>query len=154
MTTDISSEKRPIEVFLIEDNLGDAVLIKEGMKKSKFNIHLTIARDGKEALDRLERRGGFSGRPIPDLIILDLNLPKVDGRDVLTKIRNDSAFKETPVLVWTASGAEEDLISSYRHHANLFLVKPQNLDELFATFHYIDDFWLGKLGQPPSNEKA
>lgn len=152
MTTDIGSEKRQLEVFLVEDNLSDAVLIKEGMKKSKYDIRLTIARDGEEALDRLERRRDFSGRPVPDMIILDLNLPKIDGRDLLAVIRDDPGFKETPVLVWTASGAEDDLISSYRHHANLFLVKPRDLDELFATFRYIDDFWLGKMA--PAHPKG
>jgi chemotaxis family two-component system response regulator Rcp1 len=145
MTIHISSEQRPLEIFLIEDNLADAVLMKEGMKKSKYDIHLTIARDGEAALERLERRGDFSGRPLPDLIILDLNLPKIDGRDLLSVIRDDPDFRETPVLVWTVSGAEEDVISSYQHHANLFLRKPRDLDELFTTFQYIDDFWLGKM---------
>jgi chemotaxis family two-component system response regulator Rcp1 len=145
MTTEICGDQRPLEIFLIEDNLADAVLMKEGMKRSKYNIHLTVARDGEEALDRLERCRDFSGRPVPDLIILDLNLPKLDGRDLLAVIRGDPGFKETPVLIWTASGAEDDRMSSYRHHANLFLVKPRNLDELFSTFQYIDDFWLGKI---------
>ncbi len=145
MAVEIRSEPRPLEIFLIEDNLADAVLMKEGLKRSRYPTHLTIARDGEEALDHLERRRNFSGRTVPDLIILDLNLPKIDGRDLLSVIRNDPGFAETPVLIWTVSGAEDDRMSSYRHHANLFLVKPRSLDELFTTFQYIDDFWLGKM---------
>lgn len=132
----------PIEILLVEDNPGDARLAKEALKDSKLANNLYIADDGVEAMDFLNKVGKYSSMPRPDLVILDLNLPKKDGREVLAEIKNDDNLKRIPVVILTISQAEEDILKSYNLHANCFISKPIDLDQFMKVVKSIEDFWL------------
>jgi two-component system, chemotaxis family, response regulator Rcp1 len=138
-------KKRPIELFLIEDNLGDAVLIQETLKASTFPIHVAVSRDGEEALDHLRHYKDFSSRSHPDLILLDLNLPKKDGREVLAEIKEDPRLNNIPVVIMTSSQAQFDMESAYEHKANFYIVKPQTLSGFFSAIKHLEDFWLKNI---------
>lgn len=138
----------PIEILLVEDNPGDIRLTQEALKESKVKNNLTIARDGEEALEILRRQGEHSGNPQPDLILLDLNLPKMDGREVLEKIKNDEILKRIPVVILTTSKAEEDILKSYNLHANCYITKPVDLDQFLIIIKTIDEFWLSIVKLP------
>jgi chemotaxis family two-component system response regulator Rcp1 len=133
---------RPIDILLIEDNPGDVRLTKEALKEGKVTNNLILAKDGEEALDCLYKRGKYSNCPRPDLILLDLNLPKKDGREVLQIIKNDGDLKQIPVVVLTTSKAEEDILRSYEHHANCYITKPIDIDEFLNVVRLTEDFWL------------
>jgi CheY-like chemotaxis protein len=143
MTT--HTKNRPVEILLVEDNLGDIQLLKEIMKTSRFPIHWTVARDGEQALEMLHDRDNYSGQGEPDIILLDLNLPKVDGRDVLDTIKKDRKLKHVPVLVMTSSQDSQDITDSYRNHANFYIVKPMDMDHFRVVVKYIEDFWLHRI---------
>ena len=132
----------PIEILLVEDNPGDARLAKEALKESKLTNNLHIADDGVEALDFLHKVGKYAKMPRPDLIILDLNLPRKDGREVLADIKTDDNLKRIPVVILTISRAEEDILKSYNLHANCFISKPIDLDQFMKVVKSIEDFWL------------
>ena len=132
----------PIEILLIEDNPGDARLAKEALKDSKLMNTLNIVEDGVEAMNFLHQTGKYSKMPRPDLIILDLNLPKKDGREVLAEIKTDDDLKRIPVVILTISKAEEDILKSYNLHANCFITKPLDLDQFMKVVKSIEDFWL------------
>lgn len=140
MTTNESVH--PIEILLVEDNPGDARLAKEALKESKLKNNLYIADDGVEAMDFLYQKGKYKDMPRPDLVILDLNLPKKDGREVLADIKNDDDLKRIPVVILTISKAEEDILKSYNLHANCFISKPIDLDQFIKVVKSIEDFWL------------
>ncbi len=140
MTTNESVH--PIEILLVEDNPGDARLAKEALKESKLKNNLYIADDGVEAMDFLYKKGKYKDMPRPDLVILDLNLPKKDGREVLADIKNDDDLKRIPVVILTISKAEEDILKSYNLHANCFISKPIDLDQFIKVVKSIEDFWL------------
>ena len=133
---------RPIEILLVEDNPGDVRLTQEVFKESKIRNRLHVARDGEEAMTFLRNgvNGGDGARP--DLILLDLNLPKKDGREVLAEIKADDGLKHIPVIVLTVSSAEEDILRSYDLHANCYLTKPIEFDEFVRIVRSIEDFWL------------
>ncbi len=133
---------RQIEILLIEDNPGDVRLTKEALKGGRVTNNLTVAKDGEEALDCLYQRGKFSSCPKPDLILLDLNLPKKDGREVLQIIKDDNHLKAIPIVVLTTSKAEEDIMKSYEHHANAYVTKPIDIDEFLKVVRLTEDFWL------------
>ena len=136
------SPLHPIEILLVEDNPGDSRLAKEALKESKLKNNLYIAEDGVEAMNFLYKTGKYSKMPRPDLVILDLNLPKKDGREVLAEIKNDDNLKRIPVVILTISKAEEDILKTYNLHANCYVTKPLDLDQFMKVVRSIEDFWL------------
>ncbi|MET9904441.1 response regulator [Streptomyces sp. NPDC006446] len=148
MTTPAGS---PIDVLLVEDDPGDELMTREAFEDNKIGNTLHVVRDGEEALDFLYRRGAHVGAPQPDLILLDLNLPKYDGRQVLEKIKSDPALSHIPVVVLTTSAAEEDILRSYKLHANAYVTKPVDLDQFIAAVRQIDDFFVQVVRLPRQN---
>jgi CheY-like chemotaxis protein len=139
-----------IEILLIEDNPGDARLTQVALKDGKVRNNLHIVYDGAEATDFLFKRNEYQNAPRPDLIILDLNLPKKNGQEVLAEIKADENLKSIPVIILTISKAEEDIISSYKLQANCFLNKPIDLNQFFEMVRSIEDFWLNIVKLPKS----
>ena len=139
---------RPIEILLVEDSPGDARLTTEALKENKLSNRLSIVEDGVEALAFLRREGEYRDVPVPDLILLDLNLPKKDGRQVLAEIKDDEALKHIPVVILSVSGSEEDILMSYNLHANCYVVKPVNLEQFIKIVKSIEDFWLSIVKLP------
>lgn len=133
---------RAAEILLIEDNLGDVLLTKEAFREAHFKYNLHIAKDGAEALQMLEQQGRFNKIPKPDLILLDLNLPKIDGREVLEKIKSNVTLKDIPVIVLSGSDAESDITKSYDLHANSYIVKPDSFDDLVEIVASIENYWF------------
>ena len=133
---------KPIDILLVEDNPGDARLAKESLKDSKIRNNLDIVGDGEEAMKYLNKEGKYSDVSRPDLILLDLNLPKKDGREVLKEIKEHEDFKRIPVVILTMSKSEEDILKSYNLHANCFITKPIDLDQFIKVVKSIEDFWL------------
>lgn len=144
---------KPIEILLVEDNPGDVRLTIEALKEAKVINHLTVVKDGMEALAFLRRQGSYSAAPRPHLIVLDLNLPRKDGREVLADIKADDRLKRIPVVVLTTSQDEQDVLKSYNLHANCYITKPVDLDQFVRVVRSIEDFWLGivVLPVPPTN---
>jgi chemotaxis family two-component system response regulator Rcp1 len=142
----------PIEILLVEDNPGDARLAKEALKESKLKNNLYIADDGVEAMDFLYKKGKYAKMPRPDLVILDLNLPRKDGREVLNEIKTDENLKRIPVVILTISKAEEDILKTYNLHANCFISKPIDLDQFIKVVKSIEDFWLTIVKLPNGKE--
>lgn len=139
---------KPIEILLVEDNAGDVRLTIETLKSAKVVNHLSVASDGIQALALLRRQGPYVGAPRPDLILLDLNLPKKDGREVLAEIKGDDDLKRIPVVVLTTSQAEEDILKSYNLHANCFVSKPMDLEQFMTVVKSIEDFWFTVVKLP------
>jgi len=133
---------RPIEILLVEDNPGDVRLTFEAFKEAKLRNHLHVAQDGQDALDFLRRRGKHADASRPDLILLDLNLPRKDGREVLGEIKADPELRQIPVIVLTVSRAEEDILKSYNLNANCYVSKPLELEQFLAVVRSIQNFWL------------
>jgi CheY-like chemotaxis protein len=131
-----------IEVLLVEDSPGDVRLTKEAFREANSRIHLHVASDGVEAMAFLRHEGIHIDAPRPDFILLDLNLPKMDGREVLAHIKNDESLKTIPTIILTTSSAEEDIVRSYQLHANCYLSKPVELNEFENVVKSINDFWL------------
>jgi chemotaxis family two-component system response regulator Rcp1 len=144
------STQHGIEILLVEDNPGDVRLTKEALKEAKVGNNLHVAEDGVEAMRFLRRDGEFATVPRPDLILLDLNLPKKDGREVLEEIKADDTLKTIPVVVLTTSHAEEDVVRSYNLHANCYVTKPVDLDQFIRIVRSIEDFWLTIVRLPPA----
>ncbi len=142
-----------IDILLVEDNEGDARLAKEALKESKVKNNLFHVLDGLEAMDFLNRRPPFEDVPHPDLILLDLNMPRMDGREVLEKIKGDERFRRIPVVILTTSKAEEDIIKTYDLHANCYISKPLVLDQFIEIVKSIEDFWLTIVRLPPDGVK-
>lgn len=140
---------RPIEILLVEDSAGDVRLTQESLKESKVHNNLNVVPDGVEALAYLRGQGSYVEMPRPDLILLDLNLPKKDGREVLSEIKADPELKRIPVVILTTSRAEEDILKTYNLHANCYITKPVNLDQFIKVVRAIEDFWLTIVKLPP-----
>ena len=132
----------PIDVLLVEDDPGDELITREAFEHHKIANTLHVAHDGAEGLDFLYRRGQFSDAPRPDLILLDLNLPKFNGRQVLQTIKSDPDLQDIPVVVLTTSSEQEDVLSSYNLHANAYVTKPVDLDQYMAAIRQIDSFFV------------
>ena len=132
----------PVEILLVEDNPGDVRLTQEALKESKVINNLSVAEDGVEALAFLKREGKYADAPRPDLLLLDLNLPKKDGRELLEEIKADDNLKRIPVVVLTTSKAEEDILRMYDQHANCYITKPIDFDQFIDVVKSIEDFWL------------
>jgi CheY-like chemotaxis protein len=143
-------ENRPVEILLVEDNPGDERLTREALKEGKVYSNLYWVKDGVEAMEFLRRSGKYQGAPRPDIILLDLNLPKKDGREVLQDIKNDEALKRIPVVVLTTSKAEEDVLRTYNLHANCYVTKPVDLEKFIVVVKSIDAFWLTVVTLPPN----
>ncbi|HZR46651.1 MAG TPA: response regulator [Candidatus Manganitrophaceae bacterium] len=139
---------RPIEILLVEDSPGDVRLTKEALKEGKVLNHLHIAGDGVEALAFLRREGSYAGVPRPDLILLDLNLPRKDGREVLETIKEDPELRRIPVVILTTSSAERDVLQSYDLHANCYVTKPVDLEQFISVVRSVEDFWLTVVKLP------
>ncbi len=131
-----------IEILLVEDSPGDIRLTQEALKESKISNNLHVVMDGEEAIAFLKKEGKFSEKPRPDLILLDLNLPKKDGRDVLAEIKKDKDLKRIPVVVLTISEAEEDILKSYNLYANCYITKPVDLNQFLKVILSIENFWF------------
>jgi len=139
---------RTIEILLVEDNPGDARLTLEAFKEARVLNNINLVEDGVEALAYLRREGRYSDARQPDLILLDLNLPRKDGREVLEEIKTDELLKKIPVVVLTTSAAEEDIARAYTRHANCYITKPVDLDQFLRVVHSIESFWLTLVKLP------
>ena len=140
----------PIEVLLVEDSEADATMVEETLLDSKLRMNLNVVHDGVEAMHYLRREGTYQSQRIPDLIILDLNLPKKDGREVLAEIKEDDQIKQIPVVVLTTSSAEEDIVRSYKLHANCYITKPLDFDQFARIVANIESFWFTIAKLPPA----
>ena len=138
----IGTDAVAIEVLLVEDSPGDVRLTREAFKDAKVHINLHVAADGAKAMAFLKREGEYATAPRPDLILLDLNLPKKDGREVLAEIKEDPTLKTIPVVVLTTSSSEADILRSYQLHANCYITKPVGLEGFLTVVKSIDGFWL------------
>ncbi len=143
----------PIEILLVEDNPGDVDLTLEALENSKIRNKVHVAGDGEEAMAFLRGIGKYAGSPRPDLILLDLNLPKKDGREVLTEIKTADDLKRIPVVILTSSQAEEDILRSYNLHCNCYITKPIDLQQFVHVVKTIEDFWLTIVRLPPKGAK-
>ena len=144
---------KPIEILLVEDNPGDADLAREALEGSKFHNILNVVDDGEKAMAYLRRDGLYTEVSRPDLILLDLNIPKKDGRQVLAEIKEDDNLKRIPVVILTTSRAEEDVIKSYNLHCNCYITKPIDLNQFLSVVRSIEDFWLSIVVLPPNGAK-
>ena len=140
----------PIDILLVEDNPGDVRLTIEALKEDKLQNNLHVVKDGVEAIAFLRQEGEYAGVPSPDLILLDLNLPRKDGREVLKEIKADGRLKRIPVVILTTSQAEEDVLKTYELHANCYITKPVNLDQFIRVVRSIEEFWLTIVKLPSS----
>jgi CheY-like chemotaxis protein len=137
-----AGESKVVDILLVEDNPGDVRLTKEALKEAKIRNVLHVVADGVEAMDFLRKTGGYSDVPLPDLIMLDLNLPRKDGREVLAEIKGDTGLRRIPVVVLTTSSAEEDILKAYDLHANCFITKPVDFIQFARVIKSIEDFWF------------
>ena len=144
----IGTDATPIEVLLVEDSPGDVRLTREAFKDAKVHINLNVASDGAEAMDFLNHAGKYSNVPRPDLILLDLNLPKKDGREVLEEIKESATLKSIPVVILTTSASGADIQQSYQRHANCYITKPVDLEGFLKVVKSIDGFWLSVVKLP------
>lgn len=144
----IGRDAAPIEVLLVEDSPGDVRLTREAFKDAKVHINLQVVSDGAEAMAFLGREGKYAEAPRPDLILLDLNLPKKDGREVLAELKESPALKSIPVVILTTSASETDIQGSYQHHANCYITKPVGLEGFLKVVRSIDGFWLSVVKLP------
>ncbi len=145
-------QERPIEILLVEDNPGDVRLTQEVFKEGKIRNRMSVAWNGEEALSYLRKEGRFSDAIRPDLILLDLNLPRKGGREVLAEIKADPRLKCIPVVILTTSQADQDISESYKQHANCYIVKPVDLDHFIGVVRSIEGFWLQIVKLPPGEE--
>jgi two-component system, chemotaxis family, response regulator Rcp1 len=139
---------RPIEILLVEDNPADVRLTREALTEGKVRNNLHVMADGVNALEFLRRQGSHAAAPRPDLILLDLNLPKKNGREILAEIKQDESLRQIPVVVLTTSEDEEDILRSYQLHANCYVTKPVGLEQFLAVIRQIDSFWLEVVKLP------
>jgi two-component system response regulator len=146
-------ESELIRILLVEDNAGDVRLTREAFKDAKLHLDLHVVNDGVEAMDFLHRREPYAGCPRPDLILLDLNLPRKDGREVLMEIKTDPCLKTIPVVILTTSGSQEDVERSYELYANCYISKPVELEGFLSVVRSIDDFWLSAVKLPREKQR-
>ncbi len=144
-------DTKPVTILLVEDNEGDVGLVEEVFEEAKIRNILHVAEDGEEAMLFLHKEGPYTDVPTPDIILLDLNLPQKDGREVLEEIKTDEHLKRIPVVVLTTSKAEEDILKSYNLHANSYITKPVDFDQFIKVIRAIEDFWLEVVRLPAEN---
>ncbi|MGE5456998.1 MAG: response regulator [Methanococcaceae archaeon] len=143
---------RAVEILLVEDNPGDVRLTQEAFLEGKVWNNIHVAKDGVEAISFLKKRDNFAKAPRPDIILLDLNLPKKNGREVLAEIKSDNTLKSIPVIILTTSQAEKDITESYELNANCFITKPVDLDDFFRVIKTLQEFWLKIVKLPPNTD--
>ena len=153
MSDSLERKVRPINILLIEDSPADVRLTREALKEAKVLNALHVVQDGVAALAFLRRQGQYAGSPCPDLILLDLNLPRKDGREVLAEIKADRELMRIPVVVLTTSRAEEDVVRTYNLHANAYITKPVDLKQFLDVIHAIEQFWLAVVTLPPARQR-
>jgi two-component system, chemotaxis family, response regulator Rcp1 len=153
MTMSTTAVVRPIEILLVEDNPGDVELAREALVSSKIHNRIHAVGDGVEAMAFLRRAGKYATAPRPDLVLLDLNIPKKDGREVLAEIKVDEDLKRIPVVILTTSREEEDVVKTYNLHANCYITKPIDLNQFIRVVHAIEDFWLTVVRLPNGDER-
>jgi CheY-like chemotaxis protein len=144
---------KPVEILLVEDNPADVRLTQEAFKEGKVLNKLHVTRDGVEAMEFLRQKGKYAKAPRPDLILLDLNLPKKDGREVLAEIKTDKDLKRIPVVILTVSQTEEDILKSYSLSANCYIIKPIDLEQFIRVVKSIEDFWFTIVTLPPNGSR-
>ncbi len=144
-------DARPIEILLVEDNLGDVELAQNALRESRISNHIHSVTDGERALDFLHRRNGFETAVRPDLVLLDWNLPRVSGQEVLAELKTHPVLRRIPVVVLTTSQSEEDVVRAYDAYANCFITKPIDLGQFFKVINAIEDFWLSVVVLPDGN---
>jgi CheY-like chemotaxis protein len=144
----LESSAKPIEILLVEDNAGDVRLTREALKEGQVPVNLTVATDGVEATEMLQRRNGHANSTRPDLILLDLNLPKKDGRQVLQEIKKDPELMRIPVVVLTTSNADSDIRATYDAHANCYITKPVDMDQFVDIVKLLEEFWFTVVKLP------
>ncbi len=143
-----SKAGRPVEILLVDDSAADVLLTEEALQEAKVLNRLSVVRDGVEAIDFIRHRGQYAKAPRPDLILLDLNLPRKNGRAVLTEIKADPVLHLIPVVILTTSAAEEDVLKSYELHANCYITKPVDLVQFLHVLRVVEDFWLAIVKLP------
>ncbi len=147
-------EIESIEVLLVEDDPGDVVMIREAFEENKVRNRLSVVSDGEQAIQFLRREGVHAGAPRPDLVLLDLNLPRVSGREVLEQVKADPKLRAIPVVILTTSSAEEDILRSYDLHANAYVTKPVDFESFIEVVRQIDNFFVTVVKLPPSTDPA
>ncbi|GAB2946169.1 response regulator [Nonomuraea fastidiosa] len=147
------NEWRPIEVLLVEDDPGDILLTKEAFDLNKVRNRLSVVNDGEQAMAFLRREGAYADAPRPDLILLDLNLPRMSGTEVLREVKADAVLRTIPVVVLTTSEAEEDILRSYRLHANAYVTKPVDFEQFIRVVRQIDDFFVTVVKLPAQGQR-
>jgi two-component system, chemotaxis family, response regulator Rcp1 len=140
----------PLKVLLVEDNAGDVCLVEEAIDAAGLSVEMSVVPDGVEALAFLRKQGKYAGSARPDLILLDLNLPRVDGRQVLAEVKCDPDLRQIPIVVLTSSAAEQDIVKAYDLHANCYVVKPVDFSSLLQVVKTIEDFWFAIVKLPPN----
>ena len=143
-----------VEILLVEDNPADVALTLETFEDSRLANRMSVTRDGIEALSYLRKEGGYSGSVSPDLILLDLNLPRKDGRQVLREIKTDPDLKRIPVIIMTTSDAAQDILQAYEFHANCYLIKPTGIEDFFTLVQAIEDFWFTRVALPSRAQQS
>ena len=150
MNANTGMTAKPIEVLLVEDNPGDVRLTREALKAGKVWSSLHVVADGVEALAFVRQQGVYANAPRPDIILLDLNLPKIDGREVLSNLKADENLKRIPVVILTTSQAEEDILKAYNLNANCYITKPVDFEQFIGVIRAIENFWLSVVKLPPN----
>jgi two-component system, chemotaxis family, response regulator Rcp1 len=140
---------KEIHILLVEDNEGDVLLTREALLEGKIINRISVVRDGAEALDFLYKRDRFAEAASPDMVLLDINLPKIDGKEVLSIIKKDDQLKRIPIVMLTTSSAEKDILEAYNNHANCYITKPVDLQQFMQVIRTIEDFWISIVQLPP-----
>lgn len=141
-----------VEILMVDDDEGDAFMAQEALENAKFANNFYIARDGLEAMEFMEKKGKFSEMPTPDLVLLDINMPRMNGHELLSWMREHETYKVTPVIILTTSSSDEDIFKSYEKHANCFITKPLELKQFNEVIKAIDEFWTGIVKLPPKTK--
>lgn len=144
---------KPVDILLVEDSVIDIKLTQEALGENKIKNNLHIVNDGEDAMDFLQQRGTYGDAPKPDLILLDLNLPRKDGREVLAEVKNDPELRRIPIVILTTSRAEQDIVKTYDLHVNCYVTKPVDMMQYFEVIKSISDFWLTVVSLPSNNEE-
>ncbi len=140
---------RPAEILLVEDNENDVMLMEHGFRKSRLVVNLHRARDGEECMDFLRKRGPFANAPMPDLVLLDLNMPRMDGREVLAELVKDETLRHLPVVILTTSSEEREILDMYKLRCSSYIVKPVDFEQFLRVIQLVSDYWFTVVVLPP-----
>lgn len=141
-------KQEEVKILLVEDNEGDIVLTLEGLREARINNHVNVVKDGEQALQYLRKTGAYADASTPNLVLLDINLPRVDGKEVLMEIKNDPSLKKIPVVMLTTSESERDVMDAYNNHANCYITKPVDYNKFMEVVHSIREFWISIVHLP------